>query len=311
MKTKLKYLFILMPVIYVAMFQGCIKEEKCVVGVDDPLRIRLRAGVKVIGSLVDQDSHFRAAIMGWETADNAADYSKTSTWASTIYVRAKSEAESVIITPSQRYNSHRPIKTFIRGWCPEGNVSSDGIVRFDQVPDGTMDILMCNMALGSLDDADEKELIFHHALTQIRFQALRSGDVGEPIAIRSIVIHDVSLPKAIDLVKDNIIYTSIAPLSVPDVDNQRIITEVSSSVGSGVMLKPITGNSIRVDISTSTKTYNDVMIVIDGDSDLRAGKLYTITLHFVQKGLIQTLLCSSRIDEWQDGASGSDDLTDR
>ena len=63
------------------------------------------------------------------------------------------------------------------------------------------------------------------------------------------------------------------------------------------MILPLTGNTLKVDVTTDKATYEDVTVTIDDDTDFQAGKAYEITLTFKQFGIE----LSATVAEWNLG----------
>ena len=79
------------------------------------------------------------------------------------------------------------------------------------------------------------------------------------------------------------------------------ITEEGVLAGQPVMIRPMDGNTVTLDIKTDNALYEGVTATIDGDASFLPGKAYTITLNFIQEEVELT----ATVTEWDNTGKGS------
>lgn len=121
-----------------------------------------------------------------------------------------------------------------------------------------------------------------------------------PTTVEYIRIKGAELPVGIDLTADALICSSAADLDVPEAAGVAI-TEEGVLAGQPVMIRPMDGNTVTLDIKTDNALYEGVTATIDGDASFLPGKAYTITLNFIQEEVELT----ATVTEWDNTGKGS------
>lgn len=240
---------------------------------------------------------FTPAIAGWEAAVGEVDYTTAPTWNTEADISANAQNEAVTLDEPQVYNPDDDMKTYMQAWYPQGTLNA-GIVTFANA-DGTNDAMLAAPIYGSKWDNTGKELVFTHATTQIKFVVKAGTSLTDAVNIRSITIHDAQVPTGFNLATPEVTYAAAADLAVPNLTEAAIGTEAAA--GDAVMIKPMTGNTLTLDIVTSATTHENVVATIDGDTDFQAGKAYTITLTFEQEAVNLT----ATVTEWTAGTGSA------
>lgn len=286
-----------------ALFTGCSKSEETV---GNDLAIRLSAGMKTTlnRAAINTTDKFSAGVAGWETSESTNNYATAAKWLTTAQITAAEAAANVQLDKGQFYNGDGS-KTFMKAWFPAGELAADGKVNFvgkpDYTADGTVDVMLAPEVHGSAYDKSIKNLAFDHKLTQIKFLVV--GDkkfIDEKTMVKSITVKEAQLPTGIDLTNNSVIYATTAPLVVPDI-NAQLLTDREVAAGSCVMIMPFVGNTFKVDVvtnnGTADTTYTDIVITIDKDENLVAGRAYTISLAFGAPGIN----VSASVTPWSTG----------
>ena len=122
--------------------------------------------------------------------------------------------------------------------------------------------------------------------------------------VTAITLKSVQVPSGIDLGTDQLTGAAAADLTVPGFNASVEIPiknddgeATPATAGEPVMILPLTGNTLKVDVTTDKVTYEDVTVTIDDDTDFQAGKAYEITLTFKQFGIE----LSATVAEWNLG----------
>lgn len=283
-----------------AMF-SCSQNKEVEVIDGDNVLIRLGAGVEALTKApIISGSTFTAAIGGWET-DEVVDYTVAVTWATTAEIEAEETAAAISMAAQKYYNVDNDVKTYMKAWCPEGTLEA-GMVTFTNT-DGTVDPLLATAVSGSKLDAGTKEFSFAHPTTQIKFKVVAGTGLAIGTEIQSITIKNAELPTGFNLVTDVVTYEDegAADLSVLTGGTTEI-TSSAALVGTPVMIKPMTGNEITLDVVTSGGVFDGVVATIADDTNFVAGKAYTITLTFKAKGIDVT----ASVAEWTTGTGTGD-----
>ena len=267
-----------------------------------PVAVQLSAGLHTLPAPkapIVSGTAFTAAVAGWESA-SAADYTKTAAWSTTAQITAGASAGAITLAQSQNYSQQSGVKTYMKAWYPAGTLGANGKVTFGGTPDGTVDVLLAGEVCGSATDNSVKTLTFNHPLTQLKFKVDADADFGTATEITGISVHDTELPTGMDLASDAVTYAAGANLAVPGIAAGQTITATATAVGDPVMMKPFTGSSITLTVTTSDATYNNVTATIDDDTDFVPGKAYTITLHFSGA----ELQAQAKVTDWVDSGTG-------
>lgn len=277
-----------------AVFTSCHGVE----GENDLNEIRLGAGTPgalVAKAPVNPNSIFESAVAGWETIA-AVDYSQDASWQSGSVIVAQPTPVPVNLNPQQYYSPDDNVKTYIKAWHPSGELNA-GIVSFDN-DSATLDVLLTTKpVVGSKLDATGKNLTFDHLTTQIRFKVKADESLDSGTTLAYIRIKNAGMPTGINLI-DNSLRVSPAGsdgIEVPGIGTQDTIGPNAVSVGKAVMVEPIAGNILRLDVATSGAVFEDVTATIN-DADFQAGTAYTITLTFLQGGIS----LSASITPWKE-----------
>lgn len=283
---------------------GC-SEQRVDIPTESDRTIILKAALSTTKGSIDGGSSFTASVVGWETSATV-DCTSAINWHSTALVTASSTSSAIDMQPEQLYNGNYVTQTYIKAWHPSASPTVQGTVIFAGTQDGTTDVLFADAVVGSIVTLP-KPLVFKHMLTQLKFQVVGDVDyVTKGNAVTSIVINGVELPAGINLSTNDVIYSAAADIALPSVTTPVAITSTPSAVGSAVMMKPVTGNTIIIDVKTSIADYDGVLVTIDTDSNFVPGKAYTITLNFAGQGGISV---GSTVSEWKAG-SGSGQTVD-
>lgn len=267
-------------------------------------RILLSAGVpsasvgKDSKAVVNTGDTFTAGIAGWESSSQPDYASAGVKWQTTTSVITASASPQVItLTDEQVYNADKNIRTWMKAWYPAGRLSG-GKVTFERASDGTADVLLSAELSGSKSDRTGKTLAFSHVTTQLKFVVKGGAGLADDTRILEIKIKNAGLPTGLDLKTDALTVVT-GDLTVPGIDGSLVIgsSPEGDAVGDPVMIAPVSGKNVVLDITTSAASYPGVTATIDGDDNFLAGKAYTITLTFSQSALeLQASLA-----EWAEG----------
>lgn len=271
--------------------------------VPEQVPVVLDAGIPVVSrAVIENGGSFTAGIGGWETASASADYSGAATWYTTAGVTASASARAVTLSEAQHYNGNNAVRTCMLAWHPAGE-PADGKVSFPNA-DGTVDVMLAGPVSGSKDDNTGKVLEFTHRSTQLKFKVVADPSLPEGTEVRRITVKEARLPVGFDLADGKVLFGAASPLDVPGLETPVEITGKAATAGMPVMVMPMDGNTVRLEIETSDATYGDVTAAIDGDSDFVEGKAYAITLTFRQ----QSLGLSAIVAEWTSGTGSAEVL---
>ena len=284
---------------------------------EDPVQpgseaIELKAGMPTAvatplsRSVIGSGDKFTAAVSGWESQGNVA-YTAAPGWSTTAEITAGATAQAVTLASEQVYNADNAVKTYMKSWYPQGTLDA-GRVSFtgdaSYQGDGTDDVLLAAEVSGSKSDRDDKVLAFTHLTTQLQFKVVGDQSLATGTNVTGIKLKNVQVPSGIDLSTDKPTGAAAADLAVPGFDNSVEIPikdengEVQAAPAGGpVMILPLEGNSLKVDVTTNNATYEEVKVTIDGDTDFQAGKAYEITLTFKQFGIE----LSATVAQWESG----------
>ena len=293
--------------LFVAALAACSNDEKTMP--DDEagtVPVRLSAGVPVTSgvgtkAVIAGDATFTASVAGWEAAAGAVDYGAAPSWESTAAnISATAQEEAITLNPSQVYAPDDDVKTHMKAWYPAGKVEA-GKVTFENT-DGTVDAMLAGEVVGSKWDNEGKVLEFTHETTQVKFVVKAGSGLDAGTLLKGITIVDAELPTGFDLEADAVTYAGKADLVVPGIDGSLVIgtTAAGDAAGEPVMIRPMAGNQLHLEVATSTNDLFEVVATIDDDPNFVAGKAYTITLTFVQSDV----LLSATVTPWTE-ATGS------
>ena len=241
---------------------------------------------------------FTAGVAGWETA-NAVDYTADA-WYTTADIEADpTTAKPVSLNDPQHYHTNDGIKTYMQAWYPAGAPAA-GKVTFTN-PDGTVDALLAGEVVGSKNDNTGKVLKFAHKTTQLKFKVVADASLTAGTTVNKITVLNAELPNGFDLTTGTATYGQPASLDVPGLTTPVEITATAADAGKPVMIKPMSGNTVSLDIETSTAIFNGVTATIRDDAEFKEGKAYTITLTFKQ----QSLSLTATVAEWTTGTGSA------
>lgn len=277
----------------IAALVSCSKSENNeVAGSGDIAGIILNAGVPTASALSDTKapivvgSTFTAGVAGWES-NGAADYTQAAVWnTTTSAITVSAAAQAITLTDPQVYDADNTIKTYMKAWYPHGTLAGS-TVTFTNT-DGSVDAMLCPAISGSKNDRTGKTLAFAHKTTQLKFIVKKGEGLTAGTTIDKITIKSAELPTGFNLATDAVNYAAAADLDVAGITPGMIVigtTPAGDAVGSPVMIKSITGNTVTLDITTNHTFYSNVTATIDTDPNFVEGRAYTITLTFGQSGI--------------------------
>lgn len=258
----------------------------------------LSAGLPVLSrAVINTGDKFTTGVGGWETAGTAADYSAPTTWNTTAAITASASVRTVELAEKQHYSDNDAIRTYMQAWYPAGELS-EGKVSFDN-PDGTVDAMMAGEVSGSKEDNTGKVLNFTHRTTQLKFKVVADPSLPQGTTLKRISVKGVQLPKGFDLAAGKVVFEdNSGSLTVPGLATPLEIPGEAAAAGEPVMVMPMTGNTVGLEIETSEAIYSDVVATIDDDDDFVEGKAYVITLTFRGQSSGQTIGLSATVTEW-------------
>lgn len=269
------------------LLSSCSKNESVDPSDGGRVPIRLGSGVATESKApVTDGTQFTAGIAGWENTATE-NYTAAPRWNTTLRTTANaSTAQSVSFTQAQYYNADAGTTTYMKAWYPAGTLSETS-VTFSNT-DGSVDALLAPVVSGTKNNRDGKVLAFAHQTAQINFKVKAGSGLDPTTKLRSIKIKGVQLPNGFDLTKTGaaaVTYAAAADLTVPGITSDATaITGSATSVGSPVMVKPITGTTFTVDVVTNKATYTDQTVTVGG-SNIEAGTAYDVTLTFNQSSI--------------------------
>lgn len=257
-------------------------------------------------SVIGTGDQFTAAVAGWES-QNAVDYTAATRWSTTADITANATAQAVTLAAEQVYNANNAVKTYMKAWYPQGTLTSGTVSFADDASykgDGTDDVLLAAEVSGSKSDRNDKVLAFTHLTTQLQFKVVGEQSLEAATSVTAIKLKSVQVPSGIDLGTDELTGAAAADLTLPglgtsvEIPIKNDVGEAApATAGEPVMILPLEGNSLKVDVTTNNATYENVTVTIDDDTDFQAGKAYEITLTFKQFGIE----LSATVAEWQPG----------
>ena len=214
-------------------------------------------------------------------------YTAAPLWNTTITTTANATtAQAVTWTAPQYYNADAGTTTYMKAWHPAGTLSGT-LVTFPNT-DGSVDALLAPVVSGTKLNKDGKVLAFAHQTAQINFKVKAGTGLDATTKLRSIKIKSVQLPTGFDLTKTGaaaVTYATAADLTVPGITSDATtITATAASVGSPVMVKPITGATFTVDVVTNKAAYTNQTVTVTG-ANILAGTAYDVTLTFTQSSI--------------------------
>lgn len=280
-------IFVLLSVTFA--MTGCRSGER-EPGGEALAEVRLGAGIPYALSAkspIEGGAMFTASVAGWETSQ-AVDYYSDTAWYSSSHIEASPNPVAISLEPRQYYSPDNAVRTYIKAWHPEACPES-GIVRFEN-DSATLDVMLTpGAAVGSKLDAEGKHLQFEHLTTQLKFVVQADFSLDPGTTLRYIRIKGASIPVGIDL-SDNRLLSDPAGadgLEVPGIGMQDTIRTSPEAVGRPLMVEPMAGNTVALDVATSGASFENVTATVN-DTDFRPGTAYTITLTFRQGGISLT-----------------------
>ena len=305
--------YFIVPALTAFMLSACSGDEGMPAAGDDGEKVLIELnGMTVSGddaslkAPVNTGDRFTASVAGWEAAEDAQNYAFAATWQSTAEVTASpDEPQTVTLSPLRYYNPDNDVKTYMKAWYPEGTLAN-GVVTFTAAnTDASADVMLAS-EVGSKKDCTGKTLAFAHKTTQIKFLIKGDASLAGGTLLEGIVIKGAEVPRGIDLVSDNVVYNTADDLEVPGIDGTQTITADGVEAGEPVMIRPMTGNTLTLDVKTVSEgvehTFPNVTATIDNDASFVEGKAYTITLTFKQEGVALT----ATVSEWTEGTGSSE-----
>ncbi len=287
------------------LLSGCSKNESGDPSDGGRVPIRLGSGVAMVSKTpVNNGTEFTAGIAGWENTSSET-YAAAPLWNTTIQTTANATtAQTVTWTKQYYYNADEGTTTYMKAWYPAGTLSGTSVTFPNTV--GDVDALLAPVVSGTKNNKDGKVLAFAHQTAQINFKVKAGTGLAANTKLRSIKIKSVQLPTGFDLKKTGaaaVTYATAADLTVPGITaDATTIAATAASVGSPVMIKPITGNTFSIDVETNNATYTGKTVTVTG-SNIEAGTAYDVTLTFTQS----TIELKATVTAWKD-ATGSANL---
>jgi len=287
------------------LLSGCSKNESGDPSDGGRVPIRLGSGVAMVSKTpVNNGTQFTAGIAGWENTSSET-YAAAPLWNTTIQTTANATtAQTVTWTKQYYYNADEGTTTYMKAWYPAGTLSGTSVTFPNTV--GDVDALLAPVVSGTKNNKDGKVLAFAHQTAQINFKVKAGTGLAANTKLRSIKIKSVQLPTGFDLKKTGaaaVTYATAADLSVPGITSDATtIAASAASVGSPVMIKPITGNTFSIDVETNNATYTGKAVTVTG-SNIEAGTAYDVMLTFTQS----TIELKATVTAWKD-ATGSANL---
>lgn len=287
------------------LLSGCSKNESGDPSDGGRVPIRLGSGVAMVSKTpVNNGTEFTAGIAGWENTSSET-YAAAPLWNTTIQTTANATtAQTVTWTKQYYYNADENMTTYMKAWYPAGTLSGTSVTFPNTV--GDVDALLAPVVSGTKNNKDGKVLAFAHQTAQINFKVKAGTGLAANTKLRSIKIKSVQLPTGFDLKKTGaaaVTYATAADLTVPGITSDATtIAATVASVGSPVMIKPITGNTFSIDVETNNATYTGKTVTVTG-SNIEAGTAYDVTLTFTQS----TIELKATVTAWKD-ATGSANL---
>ena len=287
------------------LLAGCSKNESGDPSDGGRVPIRLGSGVAMVSKTpVNNGTEFTAGIAGWENTSTET-YAAAPLWNTTIQTTANATtAQTVTWTKQYYYNADEGTTTYMKAWYPAGTLSGTSVTFPNTV--GDVDALLAPVVSGTKNNKDGKVLAFAHQTAQINFKVKAGTGLAANTKLRSIKIKSVQLPTGFDLKKTGaaaVTYATAADLTVPGITSDATtIAASAASVGSPVMIKPITGNTFSIDVETNNATYTGKTVTVTG-SNIEAGTAYDVMLTFTQS----TIELKATVTAWKD-ATGSANL---
>lgn len=291
------------------MMASCSNTE--VEGIDavdngEPVAIQLSAGVKstvvVSRSAVTGSTEFTPTILGWE--GKTVDYKTAPTWnavSSGIAANATDPVD-ITLTPKKYYSADVSISTFMKAFYVSNEAATqeaDAKYKYTIAnTKGDIDVLLAPVVTGKKSDVDAKAFNFVHPLTQIKFVMKKGDGLAANTTLNSITLQNVDIPTGLDFSTEApLTYTNSSALIVDGITTPMNIV-ADGVAGNPVMIKPM--QTLNITVVTSTATFENLTVVLKGDTKFEAGKAYTITLTFDQKNIGG----QASVVDWDDTGKG-------
>jgi len=165
---------------------------------------------------------------------------------------------------------------------------------------GEDDIMYATPVVGR-HNVQPAPLMFHHVLTQLRFQIVDDSGTLAGEKIRNIALLDVNTSSSMNVETGDLgSWGSASELNVPGVGEVEIADNNPKAVGRGIMLQPGQA-SFRIRVETSVGNYTATVRPTSTNSDgsletvFAAGRSYLISLHFDKT---TDLNASATVSEW-------------
>lgn len=272
-----------------------------VVNNDEPVAIRLTAGVQVSASAtraaIDNNSTFTASVFGWEVVKDAnPEYATATPWTSlTGDIKASNTGnESVSLLTKQHYQTNGD-KTYIKAISPAGGSINNGSYTFGTALTGKEDVLLTKTAVaGSRSDATVA-LSFSHILTRFNFKVIKGEHFDSDVQVTGIKINGANIAESINLA-DNTITSKAVDDGIAISISGVTIGATELPAGDQVMIVPCLANTLTLDITTNKMNYSGVTVKPASGDNFVEGTSYTITLTFNDKKVGAT----AAVTEWSD-----------
>lgn len=279
----------LLSILAVAAMVSCSNEKT---QSDDSISREIKLNGVVTGvstkNSIGATDNFTAAIGGWESTNNPV-YTTTPTWQTTASISGGAQNNDVTFALPQYYNADNGIKTYVKGWYPAGTPAS-GIVSFANT-DGSVDVLYANAVSGSKLTPIASSLTFNHLTSQLNFEVVAGKGLAAGTTLTSITVKNVQAPVSLNLANGSLGAEPAKDYLVQNITTNPTI-KTALPVGNPLMI--LSGTTLKVKVVTSNATFDDVVVTLNQDASLVAGKAYTIKLTFTQVGIV----FSSSVTPW-------------
>ena len=235
--------------------------------------------------------------------------------------QAGTAAKDVTLSTTLYYSTTKGDEVYILGVAPKGDIIQNKAIQFSQ--DGKQDVMYADKSsAGSENSHDSKPtLAFKHLTTQLKFAAkitrVANGVTGEwggaSVHIKSIAIHNVSLPASLTFNDGKVAWASpLDHFSVPEI----ITTPLSSTateVSQPVMMNASSSTTIDVVITVGTTEKSYINLPVNDEKtnsglETEISKSHLITLDITepaQASGISAITAQATVDEWTEGNSGT------
>lgn len=279
-------------ILAVAALASCSKENVQEVNSNE---IKLHGAVNIVSTkaVVGTSDNFTASVAAWE-GNATPDYTTAAKWQTTSAISGGASNATLTLATTQYYNADNGIKSYVKAWYPVGTPST-GVVTISNTT-GDVDVMYAAEISGSKLTNITAPLTFNHLTTQLKFEAVADATLAAGTTLSSIKVKSVQIPTSLSLATEALGAAAEADYIVQGI-SANVIGSTAAAVGNPFMILPRTVTGLVLDVVTSTGTFNDVRVTIDTDTNLLAGKAYTITLTFKQGGISLT----TSVTPWTSG----------